>query len=639
MVKVVRYFSNEKDAKNFLAELNENEERKEKTKEKEKEKHKGVKKGKREYELQGDGYYVDMGRRTVFGINYPKHRREGATYKAECINYQIITLKSNAHGGIQSMDGTSAKKAFQKALVKPWRKVPFFFKPRYDGSTNPKVELTFDIPGVKIGGKGSITSIEIGLESMIDYAETASRQFYDGDKLHFLHNDEVGKTMLENVNERWSVQKKCLSQGDGVVIHGLASNTSTVGEMSEKGGAAFFRLCQLSHFEKRNKVGQTSSGLINLFIPSYDGLEGFIDKFGNSIIEDPEEKDLWRIPNPVRDSDGKLMGAKRFLQNVRDDLLVRDDEESLKEYEEEVRLHPNSFSECFITKGSGSGLDLKIITKRIKQIQFDNSLTRRGNFKWENGIRDTRVIWEDDPINGRWVISLFLDESQTNRKISQEIEDGTGGKKIVYFPEKPGRFTAGADPYKFRKTQGKRMSNGGGSVFWERDKDIDPDDKPIEEWQSYRNVCTYSARPFDPDDYAEDMLMMCVYFGAMMYPEINISLIWDYFIRRGYDGYLKYNIDAAGNIKKTPGYSMNAKSAQKMMQLHQQYIKRHGLRERHIEYLQECKSIKGVEDITNWDLFAAVGAALMGSQSDYSIYNDLKQKAENQTADLQDWMP
>ena len=614
--RVVKYFNEDKQADNFYKGLGDTE----------------------NYEIQHGEYIVDMNRRTVFGINYPKHRREGATYKAQGINYLITSFNSNVHGGTQSMDGTSSKKAFLKALIRPWRKVPFFFKPRYDGSTNPKSELVFDIPGIKIGGKGSITTIDVGLESIIDYAETASRQFYDGDKLHYLHNDEVGKTILENVNERWNVQKKCVSQGDGVIIHGLVSNTSTVGEMSEKGGSAFYRLCELSMYDKRNSVGQTTSGLINYFAPAYDGLEGFIDMFGNSIIEDPEESDLWRIPKPVRDADGRLMGSKRFLDSVRTELLLRDDEDSIKEYEEEVRLHPISFSECFITAGSGSGLDLKLITKRIKELQFDTSITRRGNYRWENDIPDTRVIWEDDHINGRWIISMSLNETEANQKTRIRVVDDSGAEKMVWAPLHPGRFTSGGDPYKFRKTEGKRLSNGGGNVFWERDELLDPDTKPFIEWQSYRNVCTYSSRPFDPDDYAEDMLMTCVYWGSMMFPEINISLIWDHFVRRGYDGYLKYTIDPNGNVRKTPGYNMGTKTGQKIMQLHQQYIKRHCMREKHIEILQECKNIKGIEDITNYDLFAAVGGSYLGSETDYKRFDNNNNDDEENEGDVSKWI-
>jgi len=564
--------------------------------------------------------FVNIGRRVCYGFNYPKHRREGATYKADCVNYCVTSMTSNVIGGIQSMDGTSAKKAFIKAVVRPWKKLPFFFSPQYAGNTDPKTKLEFDIYGEKITAKkGSIVNIDTGLESEINWADSANRNWYDGDKLHFLHNDEVGKTTLEDVSARHDVQKKCLAQGNGVYIHGLEINTSTVGEMTEKGGANFFRLCSNSHFEKRNKIGQTQSGLFNMFIPAYDGLEGFIDKYGNSIVDDPDEEDIARWPNPIRDSNGVLIGAKRYLDETLEEILLREDEKSIQEYEEEVRLHPRSFKECFITAGSGSGLNMKKIIRRYRELKFDKSLTKRGNFVWRNGERDTQVIWIDDSIDGRWIISLELSETEANQKLRIKIDDN-GKVKRVWRPLKPWKFTAGADPYKFRKTEGRRVSSGAGSVFFERDKTIDPDDKPVERWQTYRNVCTYKNRPFDPDSYGEDMLMMCVYYGAMMFTEVNVPLIWDYFVRRGYDGYLKYGKDPNGKMRKTPGFTMRGAYPQKVMQLHQNYIENFIELERHIEILEEARRVKGVEDLTNRDLFVAVGASYLGSESDYRDY-------------------
>ena len=533
------------------------------------------------------------------------------------------------------MDGESAKKAFDKAIVKPWRKMPFFFKPRYDGNTNPQTQLYFDVPAVRIGGKGSLVNIDTGLETTINYAKTANRGWYDGDKLAFLNNDELGKTPLENVAERWGVQKKCLAQGNGRFIKGLALNTSTVGEMSEKGGAAFKRLCDLSHWDERNKLGQTSSGLINLFIPAYDGLEGFIDIFGESIIGNPKETDLWRIPNPSRNINGKLIGAKEYLENIRTDLLLRDDEESMVEYEEEIRLHPTSFNECFIRAGSGSGLNLKKITKRIKELMDDPSVAQRGNLKWRNNEPDTVVEWEPDEINGRFVFSHILDASESNKKQKVRITDENGEEKDVWMPTYFWKYTSSSDSYKFRKTEGRRLSQGGGSTFMHRDKDVDPDDKPIDEWITNRFVCTYLYRPLDPDDYAEDMLMMCVYWGSMMFPEINIATVWDHFIRRSYDGYLKYAIDPNGKQKKTPGMNLLGKTTQKVMQAQQQYIEHHCDRECHLDYLLQCKAMRGIEDITNHDLFASCGVNLVGVETDYSRFRPYYEtESQDKTGDI-----
>lgn len=585
-------------------------------------------------EGQRGDFYVNMGRRVCFGLNFPKHRREGATYKANSILFSIVSIFMNGHVGIQSMDGESGKKAFLKAVVKPWRKQPFFLNPEYTNTLDPKSSLEFDMPNKKTNGK-SVISILTGLESQYTFANSANRGWYDGDKLQGLNNDECGKTLVENVNERWQVQKLCLAQGSN--IHGLSLNTSTVGEMSEKGGAAFNRLCENSHYENRDKLGQTASGLYNLFIPAYDGLEGFIDKFGESIIEDPTEEEAWKWEKPFRDSNGKLVGAKRYLEDKLDEKLTRNDPESMKEYEEEIRLHPTSYKDCFLTAGSGSGLNIKKISQREKEIKFDKSLTRRGDFAWERNIKDGRVIWIDNPTDGKFIVSLLLPDGQTNQRVTETIPDPikVGETKNVYRPMYPWRYTSSADPFKFRKTETLRMSNGSGAVFMNRDRGIDPDDKPVHEWSTYKFVCTYSNRVADPDDYAEDMLMMSVYYGAMMFPEINIDLIWKHFELRGYDGYLKYEYDqTTGQFKKTPGYNLLGASTQRLMQAHQQYIEKFISLQNHIEILAEQKKLKGPEDITNRDLFAAAGGCLMGAEFEYK---DFFSDDDGQTNDLSNY--
>ena len=567
-------------------------------------------------EIEEGEFFVDLKRRTCYGFNYPKHRREGANYKAACINYCMISTKKKAWGGIQSMDGPSAGKSFQTHIVEPWKEVPFFFKPIYSGNTDPKGELKFDIASQRIGKGGSLVNVASGLQSKIDWANSANRGWYDGFKLFFYHQDEVGKTIEEDVHERWKKIKKCLQTGDGRKIFGLTIATSTVSELEKEGGENFLTMCKRSHWDKRDVVGQTETGLYNLFIKAYDGMEGFIDIFGESIIEDPLESDLWRIPEPTRDINGRLMGAKRYLLEKREALLMSDDPKSVKDYEDECRINPIEFSECFITGGEGSGLNLKIITRRIREIQFDDTLTQRGNFKWDHDVKDGEVVWQEDALDGRWVRSSFPPSIQLNKryKITMMVDEI---EQEVWTPFSPERYTASADPYAFRKVKGRRKSKGGGCVFWNHDKLTDPPSKNVNDWESYRTVCTYVARPLTPEEYAEDMLMMSVFYGAMMFPEINVPLVWDHFVRRGYSGYLKYERTSKGKYSQTPGFFNRGVYPQKIFQKHQAFIQNHGMRERHLEVLMDQKEIRGVDDLTNHDLFVAVGGAMIGSDSDY----------------------
>lgn len=558
-----------------------------------------------------EGYYVDFGRRVCFGFNYPKHRREGATYKSEIINYLVTTSYFNAWGGIQSMDGSSAGKTYRKHLVAPWRRLIFFFRPITQGISDPKKMLEFipkDVSGKQYLGGG------------ITYSETAKKEAYDGDKLVFLHNDECGKTTLEAVDERWIVQKKCLSQGNGFLIHALAINTSTVGEMEKGGGTSFFRLCEDSHYENRDEIGQTVSGLYNFFIPAYDGLDGFIDIYGESIIADPSEDDLWRIPNPVRDKNGNLMGAKRYLSEKLMSYLENPTVENMKKYEEEIRLHPTSWDDCFITGSSSIGFNLIILVRRITELKFQKGLTFRGNFVWKDNIPDTEVIWIDDPYKGKWIRSLEIPPSQRNKFYMRRIMDDAGKIKMARFPTDPDTFIHSADPFKFLRTSSKRQSKGGGACFYKRDMTIDNDMVSIDQWISHRFVITYLNRVGTPAEFAEDMLMQNLYMGGLMNPEINFPIVWSHYVERGYDGYLFYEMSAGGVLKKTPGFSGLAGDQQSILQCSQQYIELHGMRERHIDFLEECKEIKNITEMTFFDLLTACGGCLKALNSKYSEY-------------------
>ena len=127
-------------------------------------------------------YVVDFGTRTLFGFNYPKHRREGATARGALINFDLVSTHKSVHGGIQSKDEKSAQQhVYLDKIIKPFKNknYPFFFKPLH--KTSFTTELVFD-KIMSISSNGGAAIVETGLESMIKYDSAGERQF-DGDKL------------------------------------------------------------------------------------------------------------------------------------------------------------------------------------------------------------------------------------------------------------------------------------------------------------------------------------------------------------------------------------------------------------------------------------------------------------------------
>ncbi len=550
-------------------------------------------------DAKGNYEWIDFGRRLFYGFNYPKHRREGATYKAECINYEIISRTLGAFGGIQSMNDVQARKCFLRHLVGPWKKLPFFFKPNYEGSTSPKTELSFSPPAKRLSSRGALSSSELGLESGINY-EMADPSAYDGDKLYFHHDDEVGK-LKKGLScwDRHTVVKECLVMGGDII--GFTIKTSTVGEMEKGGGKIFKHQCSMSKFYERTPNGQTRSGLATLFIPADDGLQGFIDPYGISIVGTPNKMQAEYI--------GRNIGAREYLLNRRKGFIDAGDQDGLSE---EIRLYPLRFAECFRTSSKSSGFNMNKLESYIDDLTFGKQAIAVGNFEWKDGIRDSKVIFRANP-QGKFRLSHQLNDNESNRKFWSDDEG-------LWKPGNANWGVAGGDPFKFNKTEGNRKSKGGGAVI-RKGQVRDGNFK-----MKRKFVCTYAQRTFDKDVYGEDMLMMCVYFGVPMYPEIDYPFLWDYFDARGYGGYLLYKIDPRTfKLNNTPGETAN-KVKQEIFTEYMTWIENEADEETHIEILEECRDIDGPEDMTNYDLFTAGGYALLGTRGIFDEVEALRTK-------------
>lgn len=560
-----------------------------------------------------DGNYrmIDTGRRICSGLLFPKHRREGASYRGACCNYVTIITSKNARGGIQAMDSDTALDVFSVKLKEPWKKLPFFLRPIYSGSTDAATSLVFKPQAMRITKKGSLLSGGEGLQSFIDFATTAKRGFYDGGKLKYLHVDELGKTLNENVDERNQVLMRCLEMGGGRKITGMSIHTSTVAEQKKQGGENFKTLADKSHWEDRNANGQTMSKLFVLFISAADGLEGFIDEYGYSVIETPTEEQAEYI--------GGDIGALEYLENMNKKLLQ---EGKIDEYNENLRQLPIYYKHCFIGDQSETGFNLIKINERMYELDDWQEATVRGNFIWSTP-RDSSlpsVIWEPDEY-GKWLISYL---PPPNRRSQLVKRNG------AWYPSNPNGFITGIDPYRFTTVESARKSDGGGATFWVRDLMIDPIDRSVENWESHRFVCTYSNRVDSKKDFADDMLKQTIFYGGLAYPERNIPLIEDTWRDEwGFGGLLKYDTDERGRSQPNPGYYIgnNDKVKQQIFSEFMNYIEVHSTRERHIEILEECKKIEGIEKLKNYDLFAACGGCLLGLNDSYGdVVEHIKQQ-------------
>ncbi len=445
-----------------------------------------------------------------YGICYLKNRRSGFSFMASSETVSQATISSDARFGILSKTGADAKKMFTDKVVPISTNYPFFFKPVQDGMDRPKTELAYRVPASKLTRRKielneQLKDIE-GLDTTIDWKNTGDNS-YDGEKLKLLVHDESGKwERPDNILNNWRVTKTTLRLGSRIVGKCMMGSTSNA---LDKGGENFKRLYENSNVTKRNRNGQTSSGLYSLFIPMEWNYEGFIDKYGVPIFDTPE-KPIIGIDKSEVD-----IGVIDYWQNEVEGLKT--DQDALNEF---YRQFPRTIQHAFRDETKQSLFNL---TKIYEQIDYNedikhSSLITQGNFQWLGGVRDTKVMFVPNN-KGRFFVSWVPDSNMQNRMILKNGAKYPGNEHCGAF---------GCDSYDISGTVDGRGSKGSlhGLTKFSME-DVPPNMFFLE----------YVARPDNAETFFEDVLMALVFYGMPILAENNKPRLLYYLKRRGYRGY------------------------------------------------------------------------------------------------------
>ena len=441
-----------------------------------------------------------------FGQCYLKIRRSGFSFMSSSEAVNIGTITKNSHIGILSKTGGDAKSMFTGKVVPVSVNYPFFFKPIQDGMDRPKTELAYRAPAQKISRKNMYevaASKMDGLDTVIDWRNTANNS-YDGEKLVFLVHDESGKWLKpENINANWKVTKTCLRLGSKII--GKCMMGSTCNALN-KGGKEFKQIYYDSKVSTRSKNGRTKSGLYSLFIPMEWNYEGFIDRYGMPVIDTPSE--------PVEGIDGEMIyqGVVEYWNNEAESL--KGDPDALNEF---YRQFPRTESHAFRDESKSSLFNL---SKIYQQIDFNDTLIEgqhvtRGNFHWENGVKDSRVVWAPNP-QGRFYVSWVPPKDLQNNVIRKNGNFYPGNEHIGSF---------GCDSYDISGTVDGRGSKGAlhGQTKYHMDN------APVNEF-----FLEYVARPQTAEMFFEDVLMALVFYGMPVLAENNKPRLLYHLKNRGY---------------------------------------------------------------------------------------------------------
>ena len=443
-----------------------------------------------------------------YGMCYLKNRRSGFSFMASGETVNLATINSDSRYGILSKSGADAKKMFTDKVVPISVNYPFFFKPIQDGMDRPKTELAYRVPANKLTRRKLLSNEQSediqGLDTTIDWKNTGDNS-YDGEKLSLLVHDEAGKwERPESILNNWRVTKTTLRLGSRIVGKCMMGSTSN---SLEKGGSNFKKLYYDSNVTKRNRNGQTSSGLYSLFIPMEWNYEGFIDEYGIPVFNTPEK--------PVNGPHGDVIdvGVIEHWQNEVDGLKV--DQDTLNEF---YRQFPRTEEHAFRDETKNSIFNL---TKIYEQIDYNEEVERpiKGNFQWINGVKDTEVLFVPDKVQGRFNISWVPKRDLQNRHYNKNGLRHPGNEHMGAF---------GCDSYDISGTVDGRGSKGalhGLTTF--SMEDAPPNTFFLE----------YIARPQTAEIFFEDVLMSLVFYGMPILAENNKPRLLYYLKRRGYRGY------------------------------------------------------------------------------------------------------
>jgi len=484
------------------------------------------------------------------GIIRGKKRREGATSQATSnLVYEAIFFK-NSNCGLTSKTAVDAGTAFTNMVSFGYRQLPVFLKPKQINNKDSVTKLVFAHKSIDIkDGKGNAIDNNTGHRSSIDF-RAPSPNVYDSGRLSRGLFDEGGKWEIDFSNFISKVSKTLVKGAKKV---GFMELPSTCNSMSQGGQAYFDEWIKTKKLQKN----RTANRLVSYFSSSYDGYEGFIDKYGMSVINEPTEEQFEYLVEKYvgateLDEEDIKMGSKQYLLNKRKDLEG-------KSLEEEIRMNPFDEKEMFMLRNSNCHFDAVLLNDLYEIAKMnEKEVIEYGNWTWKDGIPFTEAIWETTSKEyARW-------HRAKNFKIPQG--DTYTKRGNLFIPKNPVQFIMGCDPFQnsiVESGEGSKASSGVLNRY-----DIGNND-PVYDMMF---VCKYHARPKMVELFHNDMALQCFAYGGQMLIEAKMD--------GGLRKYFEDNYLAAFMImmpgKSTYGIDPNSDNKALMVNLWEQYILTHG---------------------------------------------------------------
>jgi hypothetical protein len=466
------------------------------------------------------------------GVSRGKKRREGASSQATAnLIYECIFF-TNSNCGLVSKTNIDSRDTFTDMAAFGYNQLPVFLKPRQLNREGSVTELVF---AAKIDKKNPNAK---GLRSKINYRAPVLNA-YDRGRMSRILLDEFGKLPLDvPASKFWGIISKTLVKGAKRV--GWVEMPSTVNEMTKGGGAEFKKIWDgADQFKTGGK--KTPNRLVTYFTPAYDNYEGFIDKYGMSVIDEPTEEqyqylvDKWVVKDPISgdtvseiSEDDIRKGARVYIQSRRIGLTG-------ELLEEEIRMNPTTVQEMFEAANTGCAFNSFNINKRIKYLE-NNPISMRSIIYYRKD--DQTVTWRD--INSsensfHWKMTFLPEKDRQNKYTT------VNGVRV------PANTSDGAitvDSYS--NSQGGRKYGSKASSWIGRKYDINNPNN------TGRPIGHLYGRPAEKDMLHNQVLLAAEYWGYLVYYEHTADDYDGYFKDRGKRGYLgKYPLSLIDPVKRS----------------------------------------------------------------------------------------
>jgi hypothetical protein len=461
------------------------------------------------------------------GIIRGKKRREGASSQAtsnlayECIFY------TNSNCGLISKTQIDSRDTFTDMVGFGYKQLPPFLKPKQVNSEGSVTEYKFEQKFFEyIDGK----KVERVNYSKVNYRAPVLNA-YDRGRMSRILLDEFGKLEKDvPASKLFSIIAKTLVKG--VKRVGFVEMPSTCNSMS-KGGGEFRKIWDAADIGVRKP---TINRLVRYFTPAWDGYEGFIDEFGESVIGEPTHEqyqylvDKWvrkdedgSVVSELSEEDIKLGGKEYILHKRREGL----DGDAL---EEEIRMNPTNEMELFMAANENCIFDALKLNERIQYLKVSPVLKRKivyyrdldGVVKWRDADKkEESFCWE--------VLPTFpLNRTAANRPpIGQEGVIGVDG---------------------YSNTQGGKQYGSKASAWVFVKYDIrDPENTGLYTARIY-------GRPQEKNELHNQVALCAEFLGYIVYYEFVADDYYTYFKDANKLAYLaKFPLNAIPPEKKKDG--------------------------------------------------------------------------------------